>query len=122
MVRHKLNAARERRILQEIVVDAHDEAERTMGWFSYLDDRLQSPIHGALHHEARDFASASWRRSRRDGLAPEAECPREMFVMIRWERVVLGVPLSQLKPLAAGEVTACAIADWHYWIAMGYQF
>ena len=75
MARHKLNAARERRILQEIVVDAHDEAE----------------------------------------------CAREMFVMIRWERDGLGVPLSQLKPLAADEETASAIADWHYWIARGYQ-
>ena len=40
----KVNAARERRILEEIVVDAHDETERAMGWFSYLDDQLQSPF------------------------------------------------------------------------------
>ena len=121
MVRHKLNAARERRILQEIVVDAHDEAERAMGWFSYLDDRLQSPFTARCITKRAISPLRVGDEVDVIGMAPEAECAREMFVMIRWERDGLGVPLSQLKPLAADEETASAIADWHYWIARGYQ-
>lgn len=122
MARHKLNAARERRILQEIVVDAHDEAERAMGWFSDLDDRLQSPFTARCITKRAISPLRVGDEVDVISMAPEAECAREMFVMIRWERDGLGVPLSQLKPLAADDETASAIADWHYWIARGYQF
>ena len=55
-------------------------------------------------------------------MAPETECVREMFVTIRWERNGLGVPLSQLKPVATDEETVRAVADWHYWITRGHEF
>jgi hypothetical protein len=120
--KHKVNAERERLILQEIVADAHDEHERAMGWLSYLEDQLQFPF------TARCIIKRAISPLRvRDeveviGVAPQDECEREVFVMIRWERDGLGVPLSQLKPVAADEETVRAIADWHYWIARGYQF
>ena len=36
--------ARQRRIAMEIVVDAHDEGERAIGWYSYLEDKLVFPF------------------------------------------------------------------------------
>jgi len=33
------------------------------------------------------------------GMAPEEECQHEMFVLIRWERRPLAVPLVQLEGL-----------------------
>ena len=35
---------RENRITFEIVVDAYDETERAMGWYYYLQDKLQVPF------------------------------------------------------------------------------
>jgi hypothetical protein len=46
-----------------------------------------------------------------------------MFVTIRWERGGLAVPLSQLTPInSTVKQTKEAVADWHYWVQMGYQF
>jgi hypothetical protein len=45
-----------------------------------------------------------------------------MFVAVRWEGRQLAIPLSQLKPAAkADEDTKEAVADWHYWVAQGYE-
>jgi len=35
---------REERIHNEIIVDAYDEEERSMGWYSYLEDQLSFPF------------------------------------------------------------------------------
>jgi hypothetical protein len=56
-------------------------------------------------------------------MAPEEECEKEMFVMIRRGKGRLAVPLSQLTVgNAAEEQTKQAVEDWHYWVQMGYQF
>jgi len=57
------------------------------------------------------------------GMAPEEECEKEMFVMIRWKKDGLAVPLSQLTHINStdGE-TKQAVEDWHYWVQMGYEF
>ena len=36
--------AREHRIVMEIVVDAYDEQERAMGWYYYLEGKLNLPF------------------------------------------------------------------------------
>jgi hypothetical protein len=55
-------------------------------------------------------------------MAAEEECEREMFVSVRWRRRVLAVPLAQLSAPRADDDTQQAIADWHYWVARGYEF
>jgi hypothetical protein len=44
-----------------------------------------------------------------------------MFVLTRWERGTLAVPLSQLEGLDVDEETQQAIEDWHYWVARGHR-
>jgi Calcium binding len=56
------------------------------------------------------------------GMAPEEECLHEMFVLMRWERDGLAVPLSQLAVTYADDVTQQAVEDWLYWVDRGYQF
>lgn len=58
------------------------------------------------------------------GMPPEDECSNEMFINIRWDRKEgLAVPLSQLEPIGdADERTVEAVADWHYWVRMEYEF
>lgn len=122
VVKQKLNDERERRILQEIVVDAHDVSERAMDWFAYLEDQLQFPFTARCITKRAISPLKVGDEVEVISVAPEEECEREMFVMIRWERDGLGVPLSQLKPVAADEETVRAVTDWHYWIARGYEF
>jgi hypothetical protein len=56
-------------------------------------------------------------------MAPEDECRREMLVEMPWEQKrTLAVPLSQLEVIDADEETRQAVEDWHYWVAMGYEF
>jgi hypothetical protein len=55
------------------------------------------------------------------GMAPEEECQHEMFVLIRWERRALAVPLAQLEGIAVDEQTGQVIEDWQYWVAQGYE-
>jgi hypothetical protein len=44
-----------------------------------------------------------------------------MFVLIRWERRGLAVPLAQLEGVTADEPTRQVIEDWHYWVAQGNE-
>lgn len=56
------------------------------------------------------------------GMAPESECQHEMFVETRWDRRALAIPLAQVKPIAhTDDETKEAVADWHYWVARGYE-
>ena len=122
--RPKPDKDRERRIEMEIVVDAHDSQERAMSWYYYLEDRLQfsfmanciakraiSPLQLKDEVEVIDMPG-------------EDECSHEMFVTIRWDRAEgLAVPLAQLKPVRATDAqTKEAVADWHYWRNMGYEY
>ena len=113
---------REARIDNDIVVDAHDASERAMGWYCYLEEKLQFPF-TAKCIKARPISPLRvGDEVEVTGMAPENECEHEMFVMIRWERPGLAVPLSQLKGVATDEPTRQGIEDWHYWVKQGYEF
>jgi Calcium binding len=114
---------REDRIIMEIVVDAYCSEERAMGWYYYLEGALQFPFpakcivkRGVSPLKVKDKVEVT-------GMADEEECQREMLVTIQWDDDKLAVPLSQLQPTTAADAeTHQAIADWHYWVNMGYGF
>jgi hypothetical protein len=56
------------------------------------------------------------------GMAPEAECEREMLVSIRWKERRFSVPLDHLAYDSPDRKTRQAVEDWHYWVRQGYQF
>ncbi|MGB3638906.1 MAG: calcium-binding protein [Rivularia sp. (in: cyanobacteria)] len=113
---------REKRIDMEVVVDAYNEDERAMGWYYYLEDKLQFPF------------KARWvNRQRPQGkeievveMSPEDECMRSMFVEVRYREGevddIFSARLEDIHPIEVDEETAEAIVDWHYWIDMGYEF
>jgi hypothetical protein len=107
----------------EIIVDAYGPEEQAMGWYYYLEEKLQFPFTAIC--TAKRAISPLHVNDEIDviRMAPEEECEREMFVAIRWEKRGLAVPLSQLTAIssAAGQ-TKQAIEDWHYWVEMGYEF
>jgi hypothetical protein len=113
---------REQRILYEIVVDAYGEEERALGWYCYLENRLCFPFRAKC---IRSRPISPLRRGEEITvvrMAPGDDCMSDMLVIIEWRGRTLGVPLAQLECVEADEETAQAIADWHYWVARGYEF
>ena len=121
MAQHK-DEARERRIIDEIVVDAYDETERALGWYYYLEEQLQFPFHARCN---RSHPVSPLRRDEEVEVVkmpPEEVCQSEMFVTIEWENRTFAVPLSQLEALEADAETMQGIEDWRYWKKQGYEF
>ncbi|MBN1509038.1 MAG: calcium-binding protein [Sedimentisphaerales bacterium] len=122
MGKAKKNAERERRIEMEIIVDANGPEEQAMGWYYYLEEKLQFPFTATCVAERAVSPLHKGDEVEILGMAPEKECQHEMFVMMRWERRGLAVPLSQVKPIAkTDEDTREAVADWLYWVDQGYR-
>ena len=119
----KQNAEREERITMDIVVDCYDRGERAMGWYYYIEGQLQFPFTATCI--AKRAVSPLQVKDEVEviGMPPETECMCEVFVTIRWEKDGLAVPLAQLKPIShTDEQTKQAVADWHYWVSMGYEY
>ncbi len=113
--------AREQRIAMEIIVDAYGPEEQAMGWYYYLQDHLQFPFTATCIAQRMISPLEVGDEVEVIDMAPEAECEHDMFVVIRWQRRGLAVPLSQLKGSGTDEETQQAIEDWQYWINQGYQ-
>jgi len=118
----KEDKAREHRIAMEVVVDAHDESERAMGWYYYLEGKLHFPFKAECVAKRAISPLAKGETVEIVKMAPEEECEREMFVNIRWQKRTLAVPLSQLMGLDVDYETRQALYDWHYWVERGYEF
>jgi hypothetical protein len=113
---------REDRIHYEAVVDACGEEERAMGWYYYVQDKLHCPFQSKCISKRKISPLQEGEILDVQGMAPEDECMKEVFVEIHWQGRELAVPLSQLEAIDVDEETQEAIEDWHYWVARGYQY
>ena len=113
---------REYRIAMEIVVDAYDAEEQAMGWYYYLDETLSFSTLTKCIAERAISPLRVGDEVEVLGMAPAEECEHEMFVMMRWEREGLAVPLLQLRVIHGDNQTREAVEDWHYWVNRGYRF
>jgi hypothetical protein len=120
----KRDAKREERIAMEIVVDCNDRDEVAMGWCTYLESQLCFPFTATCIAERAVSPLRVKDEVEVIGMAPDDECACEVFVTIRWDRKSgLAVPLAQLKPIRDTDAqTKEAVADWHYWREMGYEY
>ncbi len=122
MPKPKKNPERERRIEDDIIVDAYGSEEQAMGWYYYLKDNLYFPFTAKCIIERETSPLRKGDKVEILGMAPEDECQHDMLVKIRWEKRGLAVPLSQLKPVSkVDKNTLEAVADWHYWAGQGYM-
>lgn len=120
--RRKVDKKREERIMMEIIVDAYDPEEQAMGWYYYLEEHLRFPFVATCVKERAISPLRKGDEVEIVGMAPEEECEHGMFVRTPWEERTLAIPLSQVKPTAStDEETKEAVADWHYWVAQGYE-
>jgi len=122
MNRVQKNETREHRISMEAIVDAYGPEEQAMGWYYYLEDRIQFPFEARCIQTRRISPLKEGELVKVICMAPEDECMREMFVEIQWQNRTFGIPLAQLQPLDVNEATEEAIADWQYWVGRGYEF
>jgi hypothetical protein len=122
--RVETDEAREHRIHMQIIVDCYGEIERAMGWYSYLQDRLTFPFLARCIAKRATSPLKVGDEVEVLGMAPDGECEREMFVVMRWEKESLAVPLSQLEVIHADDdgETGQAVCDWLYWSGKGYRF
>ena len=113
---------REERIMMEAVVDCYDEYEQAMGWYYYLEDRINFPFKAKWINrhssEGRNVTVLS--------MSPEDDCSHDMFVEVLYREGdmedVFDARLSEIQPLNIDAATEQAIDDWHYWVKRGYQF
>jgi hypothetical protein len=118
----KLDRTRERRILDEIVVDAYGPEERAMGWYCFLEDKIAFPFTAKCVAERSVSPLKKGEEVEVLGLAKEDDCMAEIFVLIRFAGRKLGVPLSQVEAVEGKLETREAVEDWHYWVTMSYTF
>ena len=123
MSRVQTDQAREHRIEMEIIVDCYGEIERAMGWYCYLQDKLTFPFLARCIAKRATSPLKVGEEVEVFKMAPDEECEREVFVVVRWEGEGLAVPLSQLEVIRdADDETQEAVEDWLYWSKKGYRF
>ena len=122
----KRDEEREARILMEIVVDAHDEEERAMGWYCYLQNILSFPFLTRCINERATSPLRVGDEVEVVGMAPEDEREKEHIrgesLPEMYKRTFSGAAVTVLKVVHGNEQTHQAIDDWHYWVGMGYEF
>ena len=106
----------------EIIVDCYGEVERAMGWYCHLQDKLTFPFLARCIAKRATSPLKVGEEVEVFKMAPDEECEREVFVVVRWEKEGLAVPLSQLEVIHADDETKEAVEDWLYWSKKGYRF
>ena len=105
----------------EAVVDAYGSAERAMGWYYYLDNKVKFPFKARCRLVRPISILENGEHVEVLGMVPEEECETEMFVWIERAGKRVAVPLAQLRPLSTDRNTQEAVGDWLYWVDRGYQ-
>jgi hypothetical protein len=121
MTRLDKDEAREERISNEITVDAYGPEEQAISWYYYLEENLHFPFSARCIVRRATSPLQVGDEVEVLGMPSEEECEHDMFVLIRWKRRQLAVPLMQLEGIQVDEKTQQSIEDWHYWVNRGYE-
>ena len=121
MTHQQEDEEREERISMEIIVDSYSPEEQAMGWYYYLDGKMQFPFSARCIAQRAISPLEPGEEVEVVGMAPVEECDHEMFVMIKWKSRKFAVPLIQLEGIDVDEKTQQAIEDWHYWVDQEYE-
>ena len=106
----------------EAVVDAYGETERAMGWYYYLEGKLEFPFNAKCTVRIASSPLKLGQVVTVIGMASEDDCEFDMLVLVEFADDELAVSLRQLAPSTKHAATKEAIADWSYWLAQGYRF
>jgi len=117
------NKAREKRIYNDVIVEAYESSDVILCWLTYLEEKLEFPFEAECI-ETRKISPL--RKGEKvtalELLSEDENIGGDFFVRIEWMGRKMGVPLSQLKPLKVDKESKQAIEDWQYWKARAYEF
>jgi hypothetical protein len=123
MTRVPEDKAREKRIFNEIIVEAYEREDAVMCWLTHLEDRLTFPFNAECILQQKISPLRKGEKvTALELLDSDENIGGDFFVLIEWNKRKMGVPLAQLKPLKVDKETKQAIEDWQYWKARGHQF
>ena len=88
----KKDDAREHRIHMEVIVDAYGEEERAMGWYYYLEDKIEFPFQAKCIAERRSSPLKRGEVLEVTGMSPEEDCGHDMLVDVQWQGRSLALP------------------------------
>ena len=120
MAKRTKDSIREDRIHNEAIVDAYGPEEQAMGWYYYLENKIQFPFQAKCTVAKVISPLKKGETVEVRQLAHEDVCTHDILVIIRWQNRNMAAPLSQLDAIDPDESTAEAIGDWHYWLSQGY--
>jgi len=83
--RSEKNEELEEAIFMEAVVDAYNEVEQAMGWYYFLEDRLNFPFTAKCREEKRTNRVKKDQIYQVVGMADTEECGHDMYVLIKEE-------------------------------------
>jgi Calcium binding len=119
----KEDPEREERISDEVVVDAYGPEERSMGWYYYVAETIEFPFKAVCTSKEKRSPLKLKDNVEVKGIASVDDCEHAIYVLIDWDGEELAVPLSQLTPAKGVDAaTKEVVADWHYWVEMGYEY
>ncbi|MEN8906235.1 MAG: calcium-binding protein [Clostridiales bacterium] len=123
MDRIEKNDEIEDRIIFEVIVDAYDEYERSMGWYYYIAENIEFPFKAVCIRKMGKSPLAVGEEVNVIDIS-EDSCDdlKGMYMKINWNNRSFEVPLEQLNPLNVDDETRKIIGDWHYWVDRGYDF
>jgi Calcium binding len=104
----------EHRIHYEIIVDAYDDHEVKMGWYYYMEEKLNFPFYATVEIKTRG-GGKELKRVEVGELTCDVEFGDDMTVGVSFDDYVHSVPLRSLIDIEADEDTLEAIGDWVYW-------
>ncbi len=108
------NAEIENRIQNEIVVDAYDDGEVKMGWYYYMEEKLNFPFTATVEIEKRG-GGKEIKNVEVLKLTGDEVFGEDMTVGVAFGDYIHSVPLLSLKGIKADEGTLEAVGDWRYW-------
>ena len=84
MINRETDPIRENRIDYEIVVDAYDEAERAMGWYCYLQDKITFPFLARWKKKTKKTGAIAEKEVEVLSMASEEDCESNMYVEVTY--------------------------------------
>ena len=125
MANQETDPSREQRIDYEIVVDAYDEAERAMGWYCLLQDKISFPFLAKWKKTNKKTGAISEKEVEVIDMASADDCESSMYVEVAYigeKDDTFTAKLSDIEAINPDADSEEAIADWKYWVDMGYGF
>ncbi|HFA49785.1 MAG TPA: calcium-binding protein [Bacteroidetes bacterium] len=102
------------RIDYEIIVDAYGDHEVKMGWYYYMEEKLNFPFTATVEIEKRN-GGKEMKKVEVLKMTGDEAFGEDMRVGVAFGEYIFEVPLLSLKNIEADEGTLEAMGDWRYW-------